>query len=68
MKNENREMHNKLGCHGCRFADRKALRLSKVCCTYPGRIEVDSKGKCKNRRGDKTESAKRARPKKAPKK
>ena len=49
MKNEYREAQKKLGCHGCKFAERKALRLGKACCTYPGRISVDSKGKCKNK-------------------
>ena len=68
MRSENRETHKKLGCHGCRFADRKALRLGKVCCTYPGRVIVEAKGKCKNRKEDKPEPAKVARPKKTPKK
>ncbi len=53
MKNEYRDMQKKLGCHGCDFASRKALRMGKTCCNYLGQVSVNSRGKCKNRKGPK---------------
>jgi hypothetical protein len=42
------EMHERLGCYGCKFADKETLGKD-ACCTYKGRIEVDDDGKCKMR-------------------
>ena len=41
-------MHQRLGCYGCKFADKEALGKD-ACCTYNGRIEVDEDGRCKMR-------------------
>jgi hypothetical protein len=42
------KMHERLGCFGCKFADKETLGKD-ACCTYKGRIEVDDEGKCKMR-------------------
>ena len=42
------KMHRRLGCYGCKFADKEALGKD-ACCKYNGRIEVDDEGKCKMR-------------------
>ena len=40
-----RMAHNKLGCYGCKFADKKSLGKCS-CCTYPSQLEIDEDGKC----------------------
>ena len=42
------KMHERLGCYGCKFADKENLGKD-ACCKYNGRIEVDDEGKCKMR-------------------
>ena len=45
-----RKMHERLGCHGCNFADPDAIDID-ACCTRTDRIEVDGEGRCKMREG-----------------
>jgi hypothetical protein len=42
------KMHRRLGCYGCKFADKEALGKD-ACCKYNDRIEVDEEGRCKMR-------------------
>jgi len=46
------KMYERLGCRGCRFANKEVLS-NDGCCKYPnGQIEVDDDGKCKMREDD----------------
>jgi len=42
------EIHEKLGCVGCAYANKKNL-LCKPCCSFINRITTDENGKCQNR-------------------
>jgi len=43
-------MHRKLGCYGCKFADKKALGVG-ACCQNINGVLPDIEGKCNRRVG-----------------
>lgn len=44
-KKEYRDMHNKLGCSGCKFEDGE-MRFKGTCCTRLGGPKPDETGRC----------------------